>query len=193
MSGILTLLTPPAGEPITIEDAKLHAHVDGDAEDMLIGSLIATARQIFEFETGRHTVPTEWQLALDAFPSSAGEIKLPGAPLLSVASIIYFDADGSLVTLDSYEYEVIAGVGPYAAPGIVIPTAAAWPSTYSRRNAVTVRYSVGYEEVPDAILQAIRQIVADLYLNRESSTRGSQSRNAAYADMVNAFRIPVFA
>ena len=44
----LVLIQGPQTEPITLEEAMLHLRVDGNADDLLISSLITTAREYCE-------------------------------------------------------------------------------------------------------------------------------------------------
>lgn len=96
----LQLVTPPAGEPVSLAEAKQHLRVDGDDDDLLIGSLIAAARQAAETQTGRQLITARWKLVLDAFPGplmqspSGASFTLPGhaillakCPVQSVVSI----------------------------------------------------------------------------------------------------------
>ena len=64
----LQLVTPPAEEPVSLADAKLHLRVDFTDDDALITSLIAAARQAAETLTGRQIVTARWKLVLDSFP-----------------------------------------------------------------------------------------------------------------------------
>jgi uncharacterized phiE125 gp8 family phage protein len=85
----ITIVTPPAALPVTVEECKAYGRIDFDDADALIESLIGAARDHLEQATGRTFVATTYQLTLDAFPCD--EIALPRSPVLSVASVKYYD------------------------------------------------------------------------------------------------------
>lgn len=89
MQAVLTV--PPAGEPLTLPEAKLHLRVDLDDDDALITALIAAAREQVEFLTGQRLMTQTWALAL-----AAGEcVGLEGwLPIQSVASDSPYALDG---------------------------------------------------------------------------------------------------
>ena len=45
---MLTVITPPATEPITLNEMKLHSRIDGSDDDTLINALITAARMQIE-------------------------------------------------------------------------------------------------------------------------------------------------
>ena len=106
----LQLVTPPAAEPVSLAEARLHLRVDFPDEDALIASLIAAARQAAETITGRQLVTARWKLVLDCFPGPsligvpAGlpfslpghAILLPKCPVQSVFAINYLDMAGAM-------------------------------------------------------------------------------------------------
>src|SRR5688572_25610126 len=105
----LVVQTPPAAEPVTTAEAKLHLRVTDSDDDTYIGSLITAARQKLENENGLAFINQTWDLTLDAFPDLGDVIKFPIHPLSSVTSITYKDTDGTTQTWSSSMYVVDAG------------------------------------------------------------------------------------
>ena len=69
------LLTAPTVEPVTLDEAKLSARVDGSEWDDLITGYIAAARQVAEQETGARFITqtqraefTDWPTVADIIP-----------------------------------------------------------------------------------------------------------------------------
>lgn len=105
----LTLVTPPAVEPLTLDEAKQYLRVDVNTDDALIGALISSATDHIDGHSGvlgRALISQTWRLDLARFRD---EVKFPLPPLQSVASVKYYDTAGVLQTVASTVYEVIAG------------------------------------------------------------------------------------
>lgn len=161
----LTLVTPPAEEPISLADAKAHLRVEHTDDDALIALYITAARQTVDGKDGwlgRALVTQTWDVSLDAFPS--GEIELPLQPLQSVASVTYDDVDGAAQTLDPAGYT-------FDPTGWIVAGSSGWPATLSAINAVRARFVAGYgaaADVPAPIRAALLLMVGHLYANREA-------------------------
>ena len=188
----LSLITAPAVEPITLEDAKEHLRVEHGDEDALIESLIQVARETAETFTRRALITQTWDLVLESPLPSCDRwqsIRLL-APLIAVISITYVDTAGAdqtlfdtaavIPTTPEPDYIVDAPAGPQCLPGRIMPAPGiTWPSLSSQSNAMTVRFTAGYgdpEDVPEAFKSAIKLIIGHLYANRESvviTDRGS--------------------
>jgi len=157
----------PASEPITLTEAKAHLRVETDftEDDTIIGTFISAARESCEARTGRQLVTATYALRLGGFPCG-DSIELPKPPLVSVSSITYVDTDGTTQTLSTDVYEV----DPYTTPGrVVLKYAQVWPTTRSQRNAVTITFVAGYEEVPTLLKQGMLMRIAHWYENREET------------------------
>lgn len=168
----LVVVTPPASEPLTLAEARLHLREDFGDDDH-IESLIVAARQYCETYTNRAFITTTFRLTLDAFPCG-DVIELPRPNLLTVTSIQYVDENGDTQTFSSSDYSVDTG----SLPGrIVLGYAESWPTTRCQRNAVTVNYTAGYgataTSVPDTIKSAMRLVLGDLWENREGKITGT--------------------
>jgi len=159
----LTLNTPPATEPITLAEAKLHLKVDTADDDTLITRLIAAARARAEWHTGRAFITQSWTLHLDAWPSG-GVVELPLPPLQSVASIVTTARDDTTTTLDPSLYTVDT-----ASARIALNENTAPPTNLRAINAIAIAFTAGYGDastVPPDIKQAILALTAQMYANR---------------------------
>lgn len=169
-----TLITAPLGEPVTIEDARLHCRIDGSQDDEVLRALVAAARNYVEAYTGRALVNQTWELRVDQFPLY---FQIPKAPLASVTSITYVDLEGNTQTLSSSAYQLVNETGPFSQPGKIFQAYnETWPSSRGHIDDVRVRYVAGYgapADVPEAIKAAIKLMTAHLFENREATITGT--------------------
>lgn len=184
--------TPPAAEPITLDQAKLHLRVDHADEDGLITGLITAARLAAEDRLQRTLINSGWTLVLDSFPpvcSRLGNIiQAPMPPLLTVESIQYIDTAGTSQPLASSQYRVDV----LGEPGRIQPVTS-WPATARQVNAVTVTYTAGYgasaADVPQPIKQWMLLAIGDLYANRSRSAERPQVPHGFADSLLDPYRI----
>lgn len=158
----------PTVEPVSLEQARLHARVDEHDDDSWITSRITSAREYVELVTRRQLITATRKLILDSFPSSGKVIRVPFPPLQSVSSITYYDTDGVLQTWASAEYRVDSD----SEPGRISEAYNySYPSTRDMTGAVTITYKAGYgdaaSDVPGELRDAIQILVAHWYEMRE--------------------------
>lgn len=178
----LTIVTPPAEEPVTLTEAKNHLRVDLTDDDSLISALIVAAREHAEAITRRAFITQTLKLSMDAFPVNNGPIYVPMPPLQSVNSLKYFNTGGVEQTLtEGTDYLV----DNESEPGRITPAPdTGWPATQNRPNAVSVEFVAGFgdaSKVPQGIKQAILLMVGHWYENREAVTM--QGNNAGELPM----------
>jgi len=168
----ITVLTPPAAEPVALALAKQHLRVDHDDDDAMIAAIIAAARAYCE-RFCRRTFPTATlRLTLDRFPAGGGAIRLPYPPLVSVSSLTYVDGSGVTQTLAASAYSVDAA----SAPGRVVPAyGTVWPATRGHVNDVAVTYVAGSAATPPAVVQAMLLLIGHWYEHREGVVTGTIS------------------
>lgn len=152
----LTTVTDPTAEPLSLQEAKDHLRIDGEAEDAHLSALIVAAREWVEGFWGRTIVATKRKLSLDQFYTTGPAricdvgvyegyrdytIRLPGPPLIAVSSITYVDTDGTTQTLATSGYQVDAE----SEPARIVPAyGESWPTTRAQLNAVSITYTAGY-------------------------------------------------
>lgn len=167
------LLQAPAGAPVSLDDAKLHLRIDGDAENATIERLVRAATSNAERLTNRAFVTQRWALTLDRFPGCNQPIKIPLPPLQSVESIKYFDSTDTEQTLPASDYVV----DPGGLLGQVLPAwRKSWPSISGRPMGVRIEFTAGYGDanaVPPDIVSAILLLVGSLDQNREAVVIGT--------------------
>lgn len=199
MDGSLVIVTPPAVEPVTLQEAKDWCRGPTSADDTLITGLITAARRYIEKYISRALITQTWDYWLDYFPGSnwygsrppCWELTVPRPPLQSISSIKYIDTTGVQQTLASSEYTVDAK----REPGRIVPAyQKVWPTPRSGiPNAVQVTFLAGYgaggSAVPEELKDGIKVLVAKLYEKREAVADVSEKDvPAAFGNLVNEFR-----
>ena len=170
----LVLVTPPAVEPVSLDELKAHLRINADQndEDALLQHYLTTARKYAENYTWRAFITQTWRVSFDCFPC---KIEAPRPPLQEVTSLQYVDTAGDTQTLDEDLYQVDAD----SQPGRIIPAyGQSWPSIRSGTlNAATVTFEAGYGDSPDDVPEEIRQsilfLAAHLYEQREAVVIGA--------------------
>jgi len=169
---MLTTVTSPELEPISLSDAKDHLRVDITTDDALIEGYIAAAREYAENVTRRALITQTLEYVLDGWPSGV-EIQLPRPPLQSVTSVKYVDDDDVEHTFAPSNYHAVTAGQPGR---IVLGEDSSWPTDDLRPGgAITIRFVAGYgndpEDVPRLIRQAMMMMIGLLYENREGGAR----------------------
>lgn len=179
----LTLVTPPAEEPVSLAELKDWLRQEGSGDNPLIAALGVAARRACEQLLGRQLVTATWRLTLPGFPWPGGwahlaaplihpdphTIRLPKAPLQSVTSVQYYDMANALQALASTVYDVDAAQDPGR---ITLGQAQVWPVTRLRPDAVRVTFVAGHgaaAAVPETTKLAIKMLAAFWYEHRGES------------------------
>ena len=186
----LQLVTPPAEEPVSLVDAKLHLRVDFDEDDTLIASLITAARLAAETKTGRQFTTARWKMVLDSFPGPslmgvpAGQaftlpghaILLPKCPVQAVVAIHYLDMGAVEQTMPAATYTVDNACEPARITPVF---GQIWPICLPQIGAVSVTFDAGYgtaAQIPEGIKSWIKLRVGSLYAHREEVAVVSRGR-----------------
>jgi uncharacterized phiE125 gp8 family phage protein len=162
MSSIL--LTGPAIEPLSLDDAKAFLKVEIGDDDDVLAALIAGARVHVEAQTRRALITQSWRLTRDAWPGN-GRVPVLPVPLHSLTAARVYRLDGTTQSLDVSDFVIEVGAAP-----AVISFSAPQPAPGRVVAGIELDVSVGYgdaaTDVPADLRQAIRMLVAHWYENR---------------------------
>jgi uncharacterized phiE125 gp8 family phage protein len=183
------LLSAPAIEPVTRDEAKLWCRIDGTAEQDLIDALIVASRQCVEKATRRSLISQTWRGDFPRFPCAGEYLRLAQGPVQSVTSVYYYDDQGADTLLDSAAYKLDL---TEKTAKIRLAPDADWPSIEAQADAVRVTYVAGYgaaaSAVPRALRQAMLMLIAYWYDNR-----GGQAMPMAVTALIDPYVIPTLA
>lgn len=188
----ISVITQPAAEPVSLEEAKLYLRVDADSEDDLISSLIQAAREYVETHTRKTLIYTTYRYTMDNFPGWYGlsfvaqPIELPKYPVAQTSAagaysyamprVRYYDEDGVQQTLTYAGEDFDLDLSSSPAKLQLYP-GDYWPSTQvGLANAVEVDFVAGYgptaASVPESLKTAIKLLVGHWYENRQAVAPG---------------------
>lgn len=151
----LTLIVPPAEEPVALADFKEHLKIDGAEEDAALAGYLLAARRTIEARYNLALLAQGWRLTLDTAPCEAA---LSLSPVLSIDSVGVTRA-GVTETLPLSAYETRTGASPrvalkaaYPDAGLVIAFTAGWASAAA---------------LPEELKLAVKTLAAHFYERRE--------------------------
>lgn len=202
------LIAGPAGEPVSLAEAKLHLRVDLDMtdDDTLIAALITAARQYGEQITHSSFMTQTWRYVMDSFPGRyltsvpwGEEFTIPGnamvlekGPISAITSINYMDMSGTWQVMPASTY--VADPSGHLAR-ITPVFGQIWPIPMPQIASVNVVFTAGYgaaSSVPEGIKAWLKMRIGALYENREEflSGRGVVVAELPFADsLLDPFRI----
>lgn len=182
------LVTPPSAEPITLAETKLHLRLDGSDEDTLVASLIRTAREHLERETGLCLISQSWRLYLDRWPGD-GVIRIMKSPCQAIHNVTVYDADGSASHV-SLEDHLLDGEGR---------PCRLWlrhvPPPGQAMNGIEIDFAAGFGEagtdVPDTLKRAMLIHVGHMFAFRGVVAPDSQPAGIpeGYDRLIGSYRM----
>jgi hypothetical protein len=192
--GLLTI-TPPAVEPVTLEELKAFLSLDSDdtSRDGVLIALGLAAREWCESFCQRRFITQTMRLLVDFFPGYIDQklvgqrvsspfvsgshallvglrwaIALPLPPVQSITTFQYLDANGSPIVMNPGT-NYVADLSSQPAR-LTPPFGQMWPVAQVVVNAVQIDYVVGYgddgSKVPAGIKTAIQLLTNHWYENR---------------------------
>lgn len=154
---------PPTAEPMTLADIKAHLRLDGPEEDVLLTSLIVTAREHLERETGLCLITQSWRLYLDRWPKD-GIVRIEKSPVRVIDAVTIYEADGPAVEVP-LEDHLLDGEARPARLWLKNP-----PAPGQSINGIEIDFSAGFGEagadVPDTLKRAMSIHVGHMFAFR---------------------------
>ena len=166
----VALISPPALEPVSLDEAKAHLRLTGTEDDDYVAALIVAARLHVETSTRRVLIDQTWRIYRDDWPRD-GLVELPVGPVRSVAEIVVYDADGEPTTLSSTAWALDAASQPAR-----LKLLGTGPTPGRPLNGIEIDVVAGYGAsglaVPQPLRLAIMMLVARWFENREGASFG---------------------
>lgn len=161
MSWLPALVTVDAvTEPVTVDEAKEQCRTELTDDEATLEGMIADARKAVENYTGAKIGAQTIELRCSEWSDLDN---LLVAPVSSVTSVEYQDADGIEQTLATSVYEaVLIGLSP----SIRLKVDQVWPTVRSVSNAITVTVEAGYATIPPPMKRAILVTLSHWFDNR---------------------------
>lgn len=154
----MTIVTDIASEPVTVAEFKNYARIDYTTDDVLIETLISSARRQVEAFCGVGLGVRTLQHTMVLDGTHAKEI--PIRPLISVTAITYqscrlSDVENIFATTDEWKIDVDGDVS----------------SLYGDKGKYVITFTAGLETVTEDLKTAVMSQAFALYENRGADGR----------------------
>jgi uncharacterized phiE125 gp8 family phage protein len=144
---MLTRLTVPLTEPLTLLDLKTYLRLDCADDDAWLETLLTTARTWLEEQGHFAFSPCDYRLTFCVAPL---KLTLPIAPLQAVSAVNSQDETGVYMPLDSNAYTLCENQLTFVTP----------------QKEVEILFTAGFLTPPAPLLLALRMLAAHWYDNR---------------------------
>jgi uncharacterized phiE125 gp8 family phage protein len=171
---LITTITPPSVEPLSLGEIKLHLRLTNNDHNILMERYMKAAREMTEAHCNRAFVQRTLEQQMDEFKD---EILLGYPPLNSVTSVKYIDTDGVEQTLSTTIYDTDTNHEPGR---ITLAYNQSWPSIRDQVNAVKIRFVAGYDSggspddlaanIPNEAIVAMLLLIGHWFKNAEATT-----------------------
>jgi uncharacterized phiE125 gp8 family phage protein len=170
---VMTRITAPAAEPITLSEAKAHLRISDASEDTLISGLIKSAREEVEEAAGIALINQDWRLYLDAWPCS-GIVRLRRSPVQYVSVVTVYDGAGAATTITP----PVGNLDKISSPArFLVPDAASAPGRAI--NGIEIDFRCGFGatgvDVPDGLKRAMLLLISHWYEHRGAGESDGQT------------------
>jgi uncharacterized phiE125 gp8 family phage protein len=157
------LLTAPAVEPLSLDEARSFLRVEHYDDDDTIAALVAGARLHVEAQTRRALIAQGWRLSLDRWPDD-GRLAVRPAPLRALTAARVYDEGGTAHAIDAQAFVLDLANSALAFAPWALPVPGR--SVAGIEIDVVCGYGEAANDVPEPLRQAIRLLAAHWYENR---------------------------
>lgn len=164
----LTVISPPAGEALSLAEAKEYLRIGHGGEDGLVSGLIESARARLEAASGLALISRTLKRTWTAWPpgmGGRGAMLRPG-PVSALGSVTLVEADGASSDVSAH-FRLDCGRLALAA-GSILP-----PLNYGRRAEVV--FDAGYGaagDVPEDLRLCLKRLVQEAYVRGDAGQDG---------------------
>ena len=166
----VSLVTPPAAEPISLDQVKARLRISDTSQDARLAQLIRSARQRVEGDTGRACLSQTWLERRDAWDGDSRlcafgtQFKLPKPPLISIEAITTYAADDTPTSHDPADFFIDTASEPGR---LALRPNGYFPQPGRNIGGIEIRFTCGYgtdpDDVPAPLVEAIGQLVEAMF------------------------------
>lgn len=170
---VMTRITAPSAEPISLSEAKAHLRITDVSEDALITGLIKSAREEVEASASIALINQDWRLYMDAWPCS-GIVRLRRSPVQYVSAVTVYDGMGVATVITP----PVGNLDKISSPArFLVPNAASAPG--KAVNGIEIDFRCGFGatgvEVPDGLKRAMLLLISHWYEHRGAGESDGQT------------------
>lgn len=164
----MTLLTPPALEPVTLAELRQFLRLGDNSDYDLLNRLLKAARETLEARTGLALINQTFRFHADGWPGN-GIVRLAKYPVRSVSAVAALLVDGTSVAIAGHDLHL----STRARPARLYLAERHRPVHPFRGLAIDFVAGFGEtgNEVPDALRHAVMTLVAHWYEMRSADTQ----------------------